>query len=321
MLIDNVKIRITAGNGGKGMVTFRKELMALGPTGGNGGRGGNVYLQGISNLNALSKFRFKKEFKAGNGKDGGPQLQDGANGEDLVLKVPTGTVAVNLDKNEKYEINKINEKKLVAQGGRGGKGNFYFRSSTNTSPKEFEYGKTGQSFNFDIELKLIADVGFIGLPNVGKSSLINELTNAKTKVANYPFTTLEPNLGVYFDLIIADIPGLIENASQGKGLGFRFLKHIEHTKILFHFISAESLNPIKDYEIVNGELKKYNQELATKKEYLFLTKKDLISQELIDKIIKDFKKIIAISVFDEQSIKQVEKILNNIISEKKYEKQ
>jgi len=266
MLVDDVKIRVTAGSGGKGTVAFNKNLMSLGPAGGSGGKGGSVYIKGISDLSALNKFRLKKEFKAENGKDGRPQFCDGSDAKELVLKVPVGTVAHNLETDEGFEINKIGERKLIARGGRGGRGNFNFRSATNTSPENFEYGKPGDSFDFHFELKLIADVGFMGLPNVGKSSLLNELTNAKTKVANYPFTTLEPNLGVYFDLIIADIPGLIEGASFGKGLGFKFLKHIEHTNVLFHFVSADSIDPISDYQAVRNELGLYNKNLLKKQE-------------------------------------------------------
>ncbi|PIR01923.1 MAG: hypothetical protein COV63_02570, partial [Candidatus Nealsonbacteria bacterium CG11_big_fil_rev_8_21_14_0_20_37_68] len=207
MLIDDVKIRVTAGTGGKGAVAFNKNLMSLGPVGGSGGKGGSVYVEGISDLGALNKFRFKKEFKTANGQDGRPQFCDGKDASDLVLTIPVGTVVYNLETGENIEITKIGQQAVIARGGAGGKGNFHFRSSTNTTPKEFEYGEPGESLEIRFELKLIADVGFVGLPNVGKSSLLNELTNAKSKVANYPFTTLEPNLGAYYGLILADLPG------------------------------------------------------------------------------------------------------------------
>ena len=183
--------------------------------------------------------------------------------------------------NETAEVLKIGERILAAKGGLGGKGNFHFRSSTNTSPKQFQEGLSGEYSTVRLELKLIADVGLIGLPNAGKSSLLNELTKAKSKVANYPFTTLEPNLGAYYELIIADVPGLIEGASVGKGLGIKFLRHIERTKILFHLISAESENPAKDYKIIKKELETHNKELAEKTEYVFLSKSDTLPQEEI----------------------------------------
>ena len=212
MLIDDVKIRVAAGSGGNGAVAFNKSKMALGPAGASGGNGGSVYILGVSDLSALNQFRFKKEIKAQDGEDGNPQFRDGNDANDLVLSVPVGTVVHNLNTGEDLDIAKIGQKVLIARGGRGGRGNFHFRSSINTTPKEFEYGRQGELLEIRFELKLIADVGFIGIPNVGKSSLLNELTNAKSKVANYPFTTLEPNLGVYYDLILADIPGLIEGA-------------------------------------------------------------------------------------------------------------
>ncbi len=320
MLIDDVKIKVRAGWGGKGAVAFNKNLMSLGPVGGTGGKGGDVCIEGISDLSALNNFRFKKEFKAKLGQDGRGQFRDGHDGEDLVLLVPVGTVSHNLDTGLDVEITKIGQREIIARGGKGGRGNFHFRSSTNTTPKEFEYGKEGESFEIRFELKLIADVGFVGLPNVGKTSLLNELTNAKSKVANYPFTTLEPNLGVYYDLILADIPGLIEGASEGKGLGIKFLRHVERTKILFHFISADSVDPILDYETVRNELGTYNKELLEKPEYVFISKKDLVSAEVISGMIDKFKGLskeaVPISIFDWDSIEFVKKILSVLISEK-----
>lgn len=320
MFIDNITIKIAGGNGGKGAVAFNKNMMSLGPTGASGGNGGNVYFEGIADLSALRQFRFKKEFFAENGGDGKPQFSDGPDGKDIILKVPVGTVISNSDNGVKTEIMKIGERVLAAKCGRGGKGNFLFRSSTNTSPKEFQMGKSGEKFTITLELKLIADVGFIGLPNVGKSSLLNELTAAKSKVANYPFTTLEPNLGAYYELILADIPGLIEGASIGKGLGIKFLKHIERTKILFHFISAESDDPRKDYKIVRNEMKKYNADLTEKPEYLFLAKSDLVKPDALKKKITLIKKInpnmMPISIYDWDSLEKVKEILNKIKSEK-----
>ena len=320
MLIDDVKIKVTAGNGGKGAVAFNTNLMSLGPAGGSGGKGGSVWAEAVSDLNALNQFRFKKDIIAENGKDGRGQFRDGKDGKDLIIKIPIGTVIHNLTNGNETEITKIGERALLAQGNKGGKGNFQFRSPTNTSPKQFEEGLPGENFEFRLELKLIADVGMIGLPNAGKSSLLNELTKAQSKVANYPFTTLEPNLGTYYELILADIPGLIEGASSGKGLGIKFLRHIERTKILFHLISAESENLTRDYKIIRNELKKYSGDLIKKPEYLFLSKSDVLQEKEIKKKLTILKKlnknVIAISVYDWDSLEKAKSILNKIKSEK-----
>ena len=320
MLIDDVKIRVKAGDGGRGAVAFSKIKMTLGPTGADGGRGGNVYFEGVSDLSALNQFRYKKELSAENGKNGKRGFNDGTDGKDLFLKVPVGTVIHNLSLKQDSEIVSIGQRLLMAKGGKGGRGNFKLRSSTNTTPEEFEEGSLGQEYELRLELKMIADVGFVGLPNVGKSSLLNELTKAKSKVANYPFTTLSPNLGVYYELILADIPGLIEGASLGKGLGIKFLRHIERTKTLFHFISSESQDPLGDYKIIRKELEVYNKELLLKPEYVFLTKTDLLPEKDIKKkkalLKKTGKEVLAISIIDEKSLKFVEGILRGIIRQK-----
>ncbi|MBI2064599.1 MAG: GTPase ObgE [Candidatus Yanofskybacteria bacterium] len=329
MLIDDITIRVKAGKGGDGAVAFNKNIMSLGPTGADGGNGGNIYLEGISDLNALNQFRNQKEVVTADGKNGKGQYNDGRDGDDLILKIPVGTVIHNLEKKETSEIVKIGDRVLIAKGGRGGRGNFKFRSSTNTSPRQFTAGKEGESFTLRLELKLIADVGLIGLPNAGKSSLLNELTNANSKVANYPFTTLEPNLGVYYELILADIPGLIEGASGGRGLGIKFLRHIERTRVVFHLISAESDNPLRDYKIIKKELSGYSKDLAKKPEYLFLSKSDVVSvAELKKKITilrkisakggpaSGAKKVIAISIHDIDSVDKVKDILNKIQGDK-----
>jgi len=316
MLIDDVKIKAIAGNGGRGCVAFNKNMLSLGPAGGSGGKGGSVWAEGVSNLSALSQFRFKKILSAENGKDGRDQFKDGHDGQDLVLKMPIGTTITNSETGQPIEIAKVGERKLLARGGWGGKGNFHFKSSTNTSPKQFEQGRPGEQLEFRLELKLIADIGLIGLPNAGKSSLLNELTNAKSKTANYPFTTLEPNLGVYYGLILADIPGLIEGSAAGKGLGIKFLRHIERTKILFHLISAESSNPKKDYQTIRKELGLYNKELLKKPEYIFLSKSDNVLPAEAKKKLAILKKInkqaITISILDNNSLLSVKKILNEI---------
>ena len=320
MLIDDVTIKVKAGNGGRGAVAFNSVKMNLGPTGADGGDGGNIYFEGVSDLSALNQFRYKKKLAAENGENGKKQFNDGANGKDLILRAPIGTVVHNLSSRKDLEIVEIGQQLLIAKGGRGGKGNFKFRSSTNTSPTEFQEGAPGEEYKLRLELKLIADIGFIGLPNVGKSSLLNELTNTKSKVANYPFTTLDPNLGAYYELILADIPGLIEGASDGKGLGIKFLRHIERVKTLFHFISAESIDPVKDYQIIRNELDAYNKELLQKNEYIFLSKADLLADKEIEKKIialkATSKKVLPISINDKNSIKRVEEILREIIKQK-----
>lgn len=320
MLIDDITIKIKAGDGGRGAVAFNKNKMSLGPVGGDGGNGGSVYFEGVSDLSALAQFRYKKDIKAKDGANGKRQFNDGPDGDDLVLKVPVGTVIHNFETGKTEEIIKIGQRIPVARGGRGGKGNFKFRSSTNTSPRQFQFGTPGESFNIRLELKLIADIGLIGLPNAGKSSLLNELTKAKSKVASYPFTTLEPNLGVYYELILADIPGLIEGASAGKGLGVKFLRHVERTKILFHLISAESENPEKDYVIIKKELEHYSKELAEKTEYVFLSKSDAVPAEEIKKKITALKKIhknvFAVSVCNRDGMEKVKSILNKIKAKK-----
>lgn len=319
MLIDDVKIEVIAGRGGRGKVAFNKNLMSLGPAGGRGSDGASIWVEGVADLNALNYFQSKKIIKAKNGEDGKAQFCDGHKPDDLILKVPVGTVIHNNDIFD-LEINQIGQRECIAKGGMGGRGNFHFRSSTDTSPRKTEPGRAGESFDLHFELKMIADVGLMGLPNVGKSSLLNELTSARSKVANYRFTTLEPNLGTYYELILADIPGLIEGASQGKGLGFKFLKHIEHTKVLFHLVSADSESPEEDYKVVRQELKTYNPKLLKKEEYLFISKNDEVAEDVLARVMKKMKKlnknILSISILDTESLKGVKKILNKIIAEK-----
>ncbi|MEK7160791.1 MAG: GTPase ObgE, partial [Patescibacteria group bacterium] len=313
MLIDDVTIKVKAGKGGRGAVAFNRSKMSLGPTGATGGQGGSIYLEGVADLGALAQFRYRKEIIAKNGGYGKPQFNDGKDGEDIILKVPTGTVIHDLTRNQDSEIISIGQQLLLVKGGKGGKGNYRFRSSINTSPIKFQEGLPGEEGELRLELKLIADVGFIGLPNVGKSSLLNELTNAQSKVANYPFTTLGANLGVYYELILADIPGLIAGASAGKGLGIKFLRHVERTNAFFHFISAESGDPAEDYRVIRKELGAYNQKLLDKPEYVFLSKSDLLTEAEISKKIKMFKavakEITPISIHDMDKLKQVEQIL------------
>ncbi len=309
MLIDEVTIKVKAGDGGRGAVAFNGNLKSLGPTGASGGEGGSVYLEGTDDLGALYQFRNKKEWKAINGANGKTQFSDGNDGDDLILRVPLGTVVHIDNQKNNHEITKIGERVMIAHGGKGGRGNFLFRSSINTSPREFEFGTPGETFTITLELKLIADVGLIGLPNVGKSSLLNALTNAKSKVANYQFTTLEPHLGAYYGgIILADIPGLIEGASGGRGLGIKFLRHIERTRVLFHCIAADSENPAQDYETVRRELGQYNPILLQKPEYILLTRWDIAGEKG-----RPFRKdAIPVSIYDDTSLNALKNILNSL---------
>jgi len=306
MLVDDVTIEVSAGNGGNGAVAFNKNMMSLGPAGGSGGRGGSVFFEGTSDLSKLDQFRFKKEIKAEGGRDGRSQFVDGKDGINLIIKIPVGTVIHNLLGGDIKEITTVYEPIMIAKGGRGGRGNFHFRSPSNTSPKRAELGKPGETLSIRLELKMIADIGLVGLPNAGKTSLLNKITRANAKVGNYAFTTLEPNLGVYYELIIADIPGLIEGASSGKGLGVKFLRHIERTKEIFHLVSAESSNPLQDYRIVRKELAEYSDQLDLKPETIFISKADILSKKTLTDIVKLFakegKKISPISTIREDDL-------------------
>ncbi len=316
MLIDEVSIRVSGGHGGAGKVAFNKNMMSLGPAGGSGGKGGSVFAVGGSDLSALSQFRFKKEFAAEDGRAGRDRFRDGHVGADLVLKLPVGTIVHNLTTGIDTEVTRAGEQIALAKGGIGGRGNLQFKSAHNTSPREFDAGRPGESYDLRLELKFIADVGFVGLPNAGKSSMLNTLTRASAKVANYPFTTLEPNLGVYYSLVLADIPGLIEGSSTGRGLGIKFLRHIERTGVLFHFVSAESLSPAADYKTIRRELGLYNKALLKKPEYLFLSKSDLLDAAELKKRLAVLKKlnphVLAVSNAEYHIIKKLQKGLTGI---------
>jgi len=284
--IDEVIITVTSGNGGNGCVSFRREPFTPkgGPNGGDGGRGGNVIFSSTSRQRSLYQFRFKKQFNAQKGAHGRGKQQTGKTGKDLIIEIPPGTLVTDAQ-SEKilHDFDKTGEDFIVAKGGAGGRGNRWFKSSTNRSPRFAQPGESGQTATLKLELKLIADVGIIGLPNAGKSTLIDNISSAKPKIGDYPFTTLIPNLGTVQDgtgepFVVADIPGLIEGAHKGSGLGIRFLKHIERTRMLIHLVDGSAIdpdNPLKAYATVNHELAMHSESLANKKQLIVINKMDL----------------------------------------------
>lgn len=313
MFVDEVEVIFRAGNGGNGKASFYPGFKS-GPDGGNGGNGGHLYLTVTSDLTTLNQFLGVKLRKAEDGKNGGKYRKSGKNGQDLTITLPLGSVLTDSETGEVFELNDIHQKLLFCQGGLGGKGTFALASPGNTTPIHAEPGQPGQQRKLKIVLKLIADCGLIGLPNAGKSSLLNELTAAGVKVANYPFTTLEPNLGVMGKFILADIPGLIEGASDGKGLGIKFLKHIEKVNLLLHCLSAESENVETDYQIVRTELMNFNPKLAEKPEIILLTKADLVTEKNLkekQKSLEKFGQVLSVSILDEKSLQKLKQLLED----------
>ena len=309
--LDQVKIYVKAGNGGKGSASFRREKFIEfgGPNGGDGGKGGSIKLVCEKNLNTLIDFRYRQHFNAERGEDGKGQNKTGKSGSDLILKIPIGTQVLEEDnKTLIFDCTKEDQSFVVANGGKGGLGNTRFKSSTNRAPRKITKGALGEDFWIWLQLKTIADIGIIGLPNAGKSSLLAALTKAKPKIANYQFTTLNPNLGVTSydnkELTLADIPGLIEGANEGVGLGYKFLKHIERCKNLLHLIDITETNLLKCYFQVRKELKKYSDKLINKKEIVVLNKTDLIDKEEILKITNELKKKIKTKIFIISTIKK-----------------
>ena len=318
--IDEMKISAAAGRGGDGVVRWRQEkfIPRGGPAGGDGGRGGDFHILAVRDVHILSKYKAKKEFSADRGEDGGNKSLHGKAGEDFFLELPIGSIVTNLDTDETWQFTEKGQKFLILKGGYGGFGNEYFKSSTNTTPKESRPGQEGEKGNFKIELELFADFGLIGLPNAGKTSLLNALTNAGARVGDYAFTTLDPNLGDFYGYIIADIPGLIEGASEGKGLGVKFLRHIKRTKMLAHLISFENPNLLKSYKEIRKELKKYGQDLDKKEELIILSKTDIVTDpKILDREKKKFekmgKKVFLLSLYDDKLVKKLSDALAKIL--------
>ncbi len=310
--VDEIKLHLKAGKGGDGVVRWlhEKGKPLMGPAGGDGGNGGDVYVKAFREMHGLARYARKKSYEAENGDNGAKNSLHGKGGDDLILDFPIGTIIINQSTGEKFSLTKEAEKIMLLKGGRGGLGNERFKSSTNRSPKEFTLGKEGEEADFSIELQLFADLGFAGLPNAGKTSLLNVLTRAEGKVADYAFTTLEPNLGDMHGFIIADIPGLIEGASEGKGLGHKFLRHIKRTSVIAHVISLENKNLNDAYKTIRAELEAFDKDLAKKKEIIFLTKTDILPDGALSKIVTSVKKlnkeVYTVSLYDDKSIKDLE---------------
>ena len=324
--LDQVKIYIKAGNGGDGSPSFRREKFIEygGPDGGDGGNGGSVIFKAERNLNTLIDYRYQQHHKAKRGDNGSGQNRTGKSGDNLVLKVPLGTQVFEEDnKTLIFDFIKIGEEFVAAAGGKGGLGNTRFKSSTNRAPKKFTKGTPGEEFTIWLQLKTIADIGIIGLPNAGKSSLLAAITNANPKIANYEFTTLNPNLGVasYDDkeITIADIPGLIEGAHKGTGLGIQFLKHVERCKSLLHMIDITKDDIEESYNQVKTELKNYSSKLSKKKELIVLNKTDLIDQKKVKEIVNNFSKstrseVVTMSTFEKKAVSKIKAKLISYVS-------
>jgi len=320
-LVDEATIYAESGKGGDGVIRWlrTKTNARGGPSGGDGGRGGDVVILGVRDLSALAHYRYEKKFHAENGEEGKGSLKHGANGDECILKVPVGTLVRIIQTEEEYEITKEDERITIFRGGSGGKGNARFKSSTNQNPFQQTKGKEGKGGDIELTLKIIADAGLIGLPSAGKSSLLNALTQAKSKVGDYPFTTLEPNLGDFYGRIIADIPGLIEGASSGRGLGIKFLKHVERTGILLHLVSASQDNPLAAYEEVRKEIELFGHGLPEKKEILILSKIDLVStvecETKIQLLARETgREVLAVSVEDIEALKKFSNKLSKVLA-------
>ncbi|MDC1205228.1 GTPase ObgE [Candidatus Pacebacteria bacterium] len=312
MFVDELDIYAKAGNGGDGVVRFDREKFRPkgGPAGGNGGRGGDVYVTAVRNLSLLSKYTGSKKFVAKDGDAGGNHSQHGKGSNDLYIRVPIGSIVTDTTRDRKYELFEEDQIEKILHGGQGGLGNEYFKSSTNQTPLQSTKGKEGEEGAFHIELSLVVDVGLIGMPNAGKSTLLNLFTNATSAIGAYQFTTLEPHLGDLFGYTLADIPGLIEGAAQGKGLGHKFLRHVTRTKMLLHLVSLEHEDPKNTYYTIRKELSKYDKTLGDKEEWIIFTKKDLVDLDKIESLLSDIdfteKRVFVVSQNDPKSVKNLQ---------------
>lgn len=320
MFVDSVTIVVKAGNGGGGAATLRRTAQTSkgGPDGGDGGNGGNVYFRGSSNVNDLSIFRYKKKVVALDGTPGRSMNLFGKNAPHKITEIPIGTTITDLDSGQVWEAKDTTTLMLLAHGGLGGRGNVHFKSAINQTPRSAEPGEIGEKRRLLLDLKIIAAIGITGLPNSGKSSLLSVLTRATPKIGNYPFTTLEPNIGMMDDFALADVPGIIEGASTGKGLGLRFLKHIEKTKLLVHCIDAAGDDPQAAYDVIRREFGEFNRQLLEKPEVILLTKIDLVPVTTKQKYRTYFQKkglrVMTYSLYDPKSITSLKNVLKALIS-------
>ena len=292
MFIDQLTIYAKAGKGGDGVVRWSHEKFRpmAGPSGGNGGRGGDIILRAVRDVNLLAKYTGSKEFAAEAGGIGENKSRYGKNGDDLYIDVPVGSIVTDRERSRVYELLEEGQIERVFKGGGGGLGNEYFKSSINRSPEEATLGRAGEEGELEIALSLVVDVGLIGMPNAGKSTLLNTLTNARSKIGAFPFTTTEPHLGDFYGYVLADIPGLIEGAAAGKGLGHTFLRHVTRTKMLLHLVSLEDEEALERYKTIRRELEAFSKELLDKEEWIILTKKDLVKQAYLDELVKSIDK-------------------------------
>ncbi len=325
MFTDYTKIFIKAGNGGNGAVSFRREkyVAAGGPDGGDGGKGGDIYFKVDKDKNTLIDFRYNKKYKAGNGENGSGNHRNGKYGENLYIKVPIGTVVKDVETGKVIaDLSNPDQVEKVLEGGRGGKGNSHFATATRQAPRFAQDGDKGEEKEIILELKLLADVGLLGFPNVGKSTFLSKTTAARPKIANYHFTTLEPNLGVVKakngSFVIADIPGIIEGASEGVGLGIQFLRHVERTRLLLHFLDVsgtEGRNPVEDFRVINAELKKYSEKLSKRKQIIVATKMDIVQDDTLLKELEELAKKENIEIYKISAVtgEGVEELINHVI--------
>lgn len=310
MFVDQLSIYAKAGNGGDGVTRWRHEKFRpmAGPAGGNGGRGGDIILRAVRDVNLLAKYTGSKSFEAQNGGQGESGSRHGRNGEALVIDVPVGSIVTDRERGRVYELLVEGQEERVFKGGGGGLGNEYFKTAINRSPEESTKGRAGEEGELEIALSLVVDVGLIGMPNAGKSTLLNTLTNARSKIGSFPFTTTEPHLGDFYGYVIADIPGLIEGAASGKGLGHTFLRHVTRTKMILHLVSLETEDALERYQTIREELKAFNKELLDKEEWIILTKKDLVNKDYLDTLLKSIDKnenrVFVISVETGEGVKE-----------------